>query len=68
MDLDDSELRELWERLGEELRATQADTFEIHESWMAEVRERSRRIADGTETTIPWADVRERMFKRARGD
>lgn len=67
MDLDESEKRELWKLLGEDLAAAQGDSFPLHESWVAEIRERSRRIADGTDTTIPWSEVRERMFKRVRG-
>ena len=67
MNLDEAELRELWERLGDELTPTETGPGQVHEPWMTEIHERSRRVADGTETTIPWEEVRERMCKRVRG-
>lgn len=41
MNLDEAELRELWERLGDELTPTETGPGQVHESWMTEIHERS---------------------------
>lgn len=63
IELDEKELAELVERLSLMLPAPQ-----IHESWLEVVRQRQRELNEGTLETVPWTEVRERMFKRARGD
>ncbi len=64
MAIEEDELRTLWELLSERLGVAEEGTASIHESWLVEIRERQRRIADGTDQTVPWAEVRERMFQR----
>lgn len=62
LELDEEELAEFLGRL-----ANREKPATVHESWMEAIRERQADVANGASLTVPWAEVRERMFKRARG-
>ena len=63
MELDDEELEELIESLQARLSEPQ-----ISEEWWAVIHARQEALASGASHTVPWSEVRERMFKRARGE
>ncbi|MGE0600425.1 MAG: addiction module protein [Dehalococcoidia bacterium] len=62
LELSDREAEELLQMLEARLRPE-----ELSETWKRIIRERQRALRAGTSTTVPWSEVRERMFKRARG-
>jgi mannitol-1-phosphate/altronate dehydrogenase len=62
IELDDAEFEELFDLLAARFPAP-----EIHESWLRVARERSKALRDRTTDTVPWAEVRERMFRRVNG-
>lgn len=62
IELDEKELAELVERLSMMLPAPQ-----IHESWLEVARERRAALDSGESESVPWAEVRERMFRRVNG-
>jgi hypothetical protein len=63
LELDNAEFEELFDLLSERFAAP-----EISEAWLQVARERSAALRDGRSVGIPWAEVRERMFRRAKGE
>jgi putative addiction module component (TIGR02574 family) len=61
--LTDEERAELAALLIESLEATVEMDADVAEEWRAELARRIAAIEDGTVKTIPWEDVRRRLFK-----
>ena len=40
----------------------------VEEAWAAEIRRRTAELNSGEVETVPWEDVRERLFRKMRGD
>lgn len=60
--LDPAELEELLRELAERLTDPP-----ISPAWLDAARRRSEQLASGASQAIPWAEVRERMYRRVNG-
>ena len=63
LELNDREAEELLQMLEARLRPD-----ELPDSWQRIIRQRQLALREGSASTAPWAEVRERMFKRARAN